>query len=87
MADIPDVDLSKVGTTKFGSFEVEVVDYTAEYFDTLKVGAACACRAYARCPAATGTAVTQQALLTVLRTLAACMPWLAVPRSDQCVAA
>ena len=38
MASIPDVDLSKVGTTKFGSFEVEVVDYTTEYFDTLKVG-------------------------------------------------
>ncbi|EFN54324.1 hypothetical protein CHLNCDRAFT_58243 [Chlorella variabilis] len=36
MADIPDVDLSKVGTTKVGSFEVEVVDYTAEYFATLK---------------------------------------------------
>ena len=42
MAGIPDVDLSKVGTTKFGSFEVEVVDYTTEYFDTLKVGAAAA---------------------------------------------
>ncbi|KAL4426555.1 hypothetical protein ABPG77_008413, partial [Micractinium sp. CCAP 211/92] len=36
MADIPEVDLSKVGTTRFGSFEVEVVDYTTEYFDTLK---------------------------------------------------
>lgn len=36
VADIPDVDLSKIGTTKFGSFEVEVVDYTAEYFATLK---------------------------------------------------
>ena len=36
MADIPDVDLSKVGTTTFGSFEVEVVDYTTEYFATLK---------------------------------------------------
>lgn len=49
MADIPDVDLSKVGTTKVGSFEVEVVDYTAEYFATLKVRslewgrAACVC--------------------------------------------
>lgn len=38
VADIPEVDLSKVGTTKFGSFEVEVVDYTSEYFATLKVG-------------------------------------------------
>lgn len=36
MADIPDVDLSAVGTSKFGSFEVEVVDYTTEYFATLK---------------------------------------------------
>lgn len=32
------MDLSKVGTTKFGSFEVEVVDYTADYFAALKVG-------------------------------------------------
>jgi hypothetical protein len=37
VADIPDVDLSAVGSHKFGSFEVEVVDYTAEYFATLKV--------------------------------------------------
>lgn len=37
MADIPDVDLSKVGSHKFGSFEVEVVDNTADYFATLKV--------------------------------------------------
>jgi len=36
MADIPDVDLSVVGTTNFGDFEVEVVDYTKEYFDVLK---------------------------------------------------
>ena len=35
-ADIPDVDLSKVGAHRFGSFEVEVVDYTADYFATLK---------------------------------------------------
>ncbi len=35
MADIPDVDLSVVGTTTFGDFEVEVVDYTKEYFDVL----------------------------------------------------
>ena len=39
VADIPDVDLSKVGTTQFGSFEVEVVDYTTEYFTTLKASA------------------------------------------------
>jgi hypothetical protein len=37
LAELADVDLSKVGTTRFGSFEVEVVDYTTEYFDTLKV--------------------------------------------------
>lgn len=36
LAELADVDLSKVGTTRFGSFEVEVVDYTTEYFDTLK---------------------------------------------------
>lgn len=36
MADIPDVDLSTVGVSTFGDFEVEVVDYTKEYFDTLK---------------------------------------------------
>jgi phosphoglucomutase len=36
MADIPDVDLSKVGVTKFGSFEVEVVDPVADYLATLK---------------------------------------------------
>lgn len=36
VADIPEVDLSTIGTTKFGSFEVEVVDYTTEYFNTLK---------------------------------------------------
>lgn len=35
MADIPEVDLSKIGTTKIGSFEVEVVDYTSDYFATL----------------------------------------------------
>ena len=34
-ADIPDVDLSKVGTTKFGTFEVEVVDPVSDYLATL----------------------------------------------------
>jgi len=34
--DIPDVDLSKVGTTKVGDFEVEVVDPVADYLATLK---------------------------------------------------
>ncbi|PNW82321.1 hypothetical protein CHLRE_06g278210v5 [Chlamydomonas reinhardtii] len=36
MADIPDVDLSKVGVTKFGEFEVEVVDPVADYLAQLK---------------------------------------------------
>lgn len=36
MADIPDVDLSKVGVHKFGSFEVEVVDPVSDYLATLK---------------------------------------------------
>ena len=36
MADIPDVDLSKPGVTKFGAFEVEVVDPVADYLATLK---------------------------------------------------
>jgi phosphoglucomutase len=37
VADIADVDLSKVGVTKFGSnFEVEVVDPVADYLATLK---------------------------------------------------
>lgn len=36
MADLPSVDLSKTGVTSFGSFEVEVVDYTTDYFATLE---------------------------------------------------
>ncbi len=36
MADIPDVDLSTVGVTKFGDFEVEVVDPVAVYLGLLK---------------------------------------------------
>jgi phosphoglucomutase len=36
MADIPDVDLSKVGVTKFGDFEVEVVSPTEDYMKLLK---------------------------------------------------
>ncbi|KAL6776289.1 PGM1 [Auxenochlorella protothecoides x Auxenochlorella symbiontica] len=36
IADFPDVDLSKLGTTSFGDFEVEVIDYTTDYFDELR---------------------------------------------------
>ena len=36
MADLPDVDLSKKGSTKFGNFEVEVIDYTEDYFAILQ---------------------------------------------------
>ena len=49
-AEIPDIDLSKLGVTKFGSFEVEVVDNTADYFKTLKVRC-CAVPAALRCAA------------------------------------
>lgn len=34
--DLPDVDLSKVGVTKFGDFEVEVIDSCDDYLATLK---------------------------------------------------
>ena len=33
MADIPDVDLSQCGVTKFGDFEVEVIDPVADYLE------------------------------------------------------
>ena len=36
MADIPDVDLSKCGVTKFGEFEVEVIDPVEDYLTLLK---------------------------------------------------
>lgn len=36
MADIPDVDLSTIGVSTFGDFEVEVVSPTEDYFATLK---------------------------------------------------
>lgn len=36
MAEIEDVDLDKVGTSTFGDFEVEVVDYTEDYFAILR---------------------------------------------------
>ncbi|XP_024525074.1 phosphoglucomutase, chloroplastic isoform X2 [Selaginella moellendorffii] len=36
MADIPDVNLSKLGTHKFGSFTVEVIDPVSDYLELLK---------------------------------------------------
>ncbi|KAK3941819.1 phosphoglucomutase [Diplogelasinospora grovesii] len=36
MANIPDVDISTIGTRKYGSLEVEVVDSTADYVEMLK---------------------------------------------------
>eukprot|EP00271_Cylindrocystis_brebissonii_P003691 TRINITY_DN14938_c0_g1_i1.p1 TRINITY_DN14938_c0_g1~~TRINITY_DN14938_c0_g1_i1.p1 ORF type:complete len:676 (+),score=143.42 TRINITY_DN14938_c0_g1_i1:131-2029(+) len=35
-ADIPDVDLSKLGSTSFGAFTVEVVDPVADYLELMK---------------------------------------------------
>lgn len=36
MGDLPDVDLSSIGVTTFGDFEVEVVSPTEDYFAILK---------------------------------------------------
>ncbi|KAL2320207.1 hypothetical protein Fmac_029176 [Flemingia macrophylla] len=36
IADIPDVDLSNVGVTKFGSFIVEVIDLVSDYLELLE---------------------------------------------------
>ncbi|KAL5139787.1 Phosphoglucomutase, chloroplastic [Glycine soja] len=36
IADIPDVDLSKVGVTNFGSFSVEVIDPVSDYLELLE---------------------------------------------------
>ncbi|KAM7272644.1 hypothetical protein ACFE04_027307 [Oxalis oulophora] len=36
MGDIPDVDLSRLGTTKFGSFSVEVVDPVSDYLELMQ---------------------------------------------------
>jgi hypothetical protein len=35
-ADIPDVDLTKIGVTKFGDFEVEVIDFAKDYLELLQ---------------------------------------------------
>jgi phosphoglucomutase len=37
MAQIPDVDLTKLGITKFGDFIVEVIDPVSDYLELLKV--------------------------------------------------
>ena len=36
MADMPDVDLTKCGVSKFGDFEVEVIDPVSDYLDLAK---------------------------------------------------
>lgn len=41
IADIPDVDLSNVGITKFGNFSVEVIDPVSDYLELLEVKIVC----------------------------------------------
>lgn len=36
IAEVPDVDLSKVGVTKFGNFSVEVIDPVSDYLELLE---------------------------------------------------
>ncbi|KAK9811703.1 hypothetical protein WJX72_008702 [[Myrmecia] bisecta] len=36
IADIPDTDLNKLGSSKYGDFEVEVIDAVSDYLATLK---------------------------------------------------
>lgn len=36
-ADIPDVDLSRVGEIKYGNFSVEVVDPVSDYLELMEV--------------------------------------------------
>jgi phosphoglucomutase len=36
IADIPDVDIAKIGTATYGALEVEVIDSTADYVEMLK---------------------------------------------------
>lgn len=38
MAEIPDVDLSSLGVTKYGNFSVEVVDPVSDYLELMEVG-------------------------------------------------
>lgn len=37
MADIPDVDLSQLGVTRYGNFSVEVVDPVGDYLELMQV--------------------------------------------------
>lgn len=37
MADIPDIELSKLGETNYGAFSVEVVDPVADYLELFEV--------------------------------------------------
>lgn len=37
MAEIPDVDLSLLGVTKYGNFSVEVVDPVTDYLELMEV--------------------------------------------------
>lgn len=39
MAEIPDVDLSRLGVSKFGNFIVEVIDPVSDYLELMEVGA------------------------------------------------
>lgn len=41
IAEIPDIDLSNVGVTKFGSFSVEVIDPVSDYMELLEVKIIC----------------------------------------------
>lgn len=37
LADIPDVDLSSVGVSKYGNFSVEIVDPVSDYLNLMEV--------------------------------------------------
>lgn len=37
MVDIPDIDLSQLGVTKYGKFSVEVVDPVSDYLELMEV--------------------------------------------------
>lgn len=37
MAEIPDIDLSHVGVTKYGNFSVEVIDPVSDYLELMEV--------------------------------------------------